>query len=92
MPSGSIGGLAANRAALLSLVTTKSTVWPDSLAGPALMPVAQPATVCGPASSLTVWFGALGEARRVVDRGDGDREGLGALSVDAAVGGAAVVR
>ena len=36
-------------------VTTKVSVWPLSLAGPALMPVAQPATVCAPASSSTVW-------------------------------------
>ena len=33
----------------------KVTVWPDSSAGPALIAVAQPATVCAPASSLIVW-------------------------------------
>ena len=57
--AGADRGLAANRPALVLLVTMKLTVWPASLAGPALMAVAQPVTVCAPASSSTVWFGAL---------------------------------
>ena len=32
------------------------SVCPASFAGPAEIPVAQPATVCAPASSKTVWF------------------------------------
>src|SRR5688572_25970977 len=32
-------------------------VWPDSSAGPGLIAVAHGFTVCGPASSATVWFG-----------------------------------
>ena len=43
----------------MSLVTTKSTVWLDSLAGPALMAVAQPLTDAAPESSSTVWFAPL---------------------------------
>ena len=70
----------------------KVSVWPDSLAGPALMAVAQPATVCGAASSLHRLVGARGEAGRVVDGGDVDGERVGVwIEVDAAVGGAAVV-
>src|ERR1700760_1596511 len=51
-----MAGAAANSPGLLSPVTTKSTVWPDSSAGPGEIAVANPATVCGPASSATVWF------------------------------------
>src|SRR4029079_18222843 len=40
--------------ALLLFVTMKSTAWLDSLAGRALTAVAQPAAVCGPASSAFV--------------------------------------
>ena len=58
MPAGLTAGWAEKRA-LLSLVTMKSTVWPDSSAGPALMAVAQPATVWAPASSCTVWSAPL---------------------------------
>ncbi len=50
IPSGVDGGLDGEQA-LLSLVTSNVTVCADSLAGPAAMPVANPATVCGPASS-----------------------------------------
>src|SRR5258707_209407 len=38
----------------LSFVTRKTPVWPVS-PGPILMPDAQPATTCGPASSSTAW-------------------------------------
>ena len=37
----------------------KLSVWPDSSGGPGSNPVAQPATVCAPASSSTVWSGPL---------------------------------
>src|SRR4029079_2693496 len=37
----------------------KSTTWPDSLAGPALIAVAQPDTLWAPASSRTVWLTPL---------------------------------
>ena len=33
----------------------KLTIWLDSLAGPLLMALAQPATECGPESSSTCW-------------------------------------
>ena len=39
------------------LVMLKLTVWPDSLAGPREIAVAQGLTVCDPASSSTLWFG-----------------------------------
>ena len=41
-------GPALNSAAFVLLVTLKVSVWPASFAGPALMAVAQPATVCAP--------------------------------------------
>ena len=69
-------GPAENSAALVLLVTVKVSVWPDSSAGPALIAVAQPGTVCAPASSSTVWSAPLREARRVVDGGHRDRERL----------------
>ena len=45
------GGVGNN--VVLSLLTTKLPVCPDTLAGPKFMPLAQPATVCKPASSAT---------------------------------------
>ncbi len=51
-PVGETAGCTA-KSALLSLETLKVTVWPDSLAGPALIEVAQ-AALCGPESSFTV--------------------------------------
>ena len=39
-------------------VISNATVWLSSL-GPAVMAVAQPATVCAPASSVTVWSAPL---------------------------------
>jgi hypothetical protein len=47
----------------LSAATWKESVCPASLAGPAERFVAHPRTVCGPASSATVWsapFAKLG--------------------------------
>ena len=41
----------------MSLPTVKLTACPASAAGPGEMPVAQPATVCAPASSRMVWSG-----------------------------------
>ena len=40
-------------------VTMKVSVWPLRPGGPALIAVAQPATVCAPASSRTVWSAPL---------------------------------
>src|SRR5262249_36496794 len=54
VPSGAIDGATANRPAFVFPVTLNVSACPDSSAGPALMPVANPATVCGPASSFTV--------------------------------------
>ena len=69
----------------------KLTVWPDSSDGPGLIAVAQPDTVCAPASSSTVWLaplvnvgGSLTAVTVIVKVWVGAR-------VDAAVGGAAVV-
>src|SRR6185503_21193023 len=59
VPVGLIAGPAENRPELVLPVTSKATVWPDSLAGPGEMAVAQLLTVCAPASSFTVWFGPL---------------------------------
>src|SRR4030095_6062890 len=53
VPVAEIAGGALN-SALLSFVTMKSTGWVSSSAGPALIAVAQPATVLAGASSLTV--------------------------------------
>src|SRR5579872_985812 len=53
-PVGLIDGPAEKSAGLVLPVTLKCTVWPDSLAGPGLIAVAQGFTVCGPASSSTV--------------------------------------
>ena len=53
----------AEKRALLSLETLKVSAWPDSLAGPAVMLVAKPATVCGPESWSTVWFGLAGSVK-----------------------------
>ena len=41
----------------MSLLTLNVTAWPLSPAGPAEIAVAQPATVCGPLSTCTSWFG-----------------------------------
>ena len=55
MPAGLTAGPAEKRLGFVLFVTTNVTAWPDSFAGPALIPVAQPLTVCAPASSATVW-------------------------------------
>jgi hypothetical protein len=52
-PVGEIAGCVENNGLLL-LVTMKFTAWPDSFVAPRLMAVAQPTTVCAPASSSTV--------------------------------------
>src|SRR5436190_785434 len=44
-------GRAANRLGLVLSLMTRETVWPDSFAGPALIPLAQPQIVCAPESS-----------------------------------------
>ena len=54
VPSASMAGWTRNRSSL-SLLTRKSRAWPLSSAGPALMPVAQAATLAAPESSATVW-------------------------------------
>src|SRR5438093_13459219 len=52
-----MAGPVENSAGLLLPATWyASTVCADSFAGPGEKFVAQPATVCGPASSSTVWF------------------------------------
>jgi hypothetical protein len=53
VPFAAIVGCAVN-SAVLSLPTIKFSVCPASFAGPALIPVAHPATVCGPAFSSRV--------------------------------------
>ena len=58
MPFEATAGCAL-KSALLSLLTLKVTVWPLSSAGPAEIAVAQLATLCAPASSLTVWSAPL---------------------------------
>ena len=58
MPVGDDRRAGAEQAAFVLLVTMKVSVCPASSGGPALIAVAQPATVCSPASSITVWFGA----------------------------------
>src|SRR5437870_2600185 len=50
-----MAGWVENRA-LLSLLTVKLTVCPDSSAGPREIAVAQFTTVCAAASSFTVWL------------------------------------
>ena len=60
-------------------MTMKSTVWVASFEGPAEMFVAQPFTVCAPASSFTVWLAPLvklGTSFTSV-HGDSDRGGGG---------------
>ena len=76
VPVGLTAGWTAKSALLVLFVTENATVWADSFAGPSLIAVAQPGIECAPEFSKTVWFAALGERRRVVDRGDGDRERL----------------
>ncbi len=58
VPVSEIAGWTLNRP-LSSLVTMKSTTCADSLAGPALIEVAQPAIVCRPEFSLTAWLAPL---------------------------------
>src|ERR1043165_7711206 len=53
-----MAGWVENRA-LLSLLTVKLSVCPDSSAGPREIAVAQFNTVCAPASSFTIWFAPL---------------------------------
>jgi hypothetical protein len=53
VPVAEIAGNAKNKASLL-VVTRKVTVCPLSFPGPGEMLVAQPLTVCAPASSFTV--------------------------------------
>ena len=50
-PADETAGAVLKSAALVLPVTTKLTTWPASSAGPGLMPVAQPTSVCGPPSS-----------------------------------------
>ena len=88
--SGATAGCVENSAGL-SLLTLNVRAWPASSAGPALMPVAQPATVCAPVSSNSDWLAPLVKLGRVVDRRHRDGERLRGARVDAAVGDAAVV-
>ena len=53
MPGGETTGCTA-KSALLSFATKNETACAASSAGPAEIAVAQPATVCAPASSATV--------------------------------------
>jgi hypothetical protein len=55
VPSAATAGPALNSDGFEFPVTLNETVWPDSSAGPALIAVAQPATLCGPPSSSEVW-------------------------------------
>ncbi len=59
VPAADTAGCAENRALLLLEIRLKSTVCDASLAGPAEIAVAQPATVAAPLSSFTVWFAPL---------------------------------
>src|ERR1043166_2588226 len=54
-----MAGLTENRPAFVLPVTWKFKVWPDSLAGPAEIFVAQLGTVCAPALLFTVWSAPL---------------------------------
>src|SRR5207248_2801445 len=54
--AGSMVGCTANSSGL-SADTVKVRVWPASSAGPRDMVVAQPVTLCAPASDATVTFG-----------------------------------
>ncbi len=58
-PLALTAGPAAKSAGFELPVRTNASVCPASSAGPALMPVAQLATDCAPASSSTVWSGPL---------------------------------
>ena len=87
----SIAGSAENRP-LLSSLTRKVSAWPDSLAGPATdrrRPAASRSAPRRPRQHRLI--GPLGEARRVVDRRDRDRERLRTARVHPAVRRAAVV-
>src|SRR5262249_53593012 len=58
VPVGHPAGPALNSAALVLLaIPTQPASAPSS--GPALIAVAQPVTICAPASSSTVWFAPL---------------------------------
>ncbi len=57
VPSDATAGWVLNRAVFVLPVTLKVSVCAASSAGPALIAVAHDATVCGPAFSMTVWFG-----------------------------------
>src|SRR5262245_2913231 len=57
VPLGATAGC-VEKSWLLSLVTMKSSVWPESPC-PGEMSVAQPLTVCAAASSLIVWSAPL---------------------------------
>src|SRR6476660_3021129 len=56
VPAASTVGGPANRAGFVFPVNTNDRAWVLSFGGPADRPVAQPATVCGPAFSITVRF------------------------------------
>jgi hypothetical protein len=56
VPSGLTLGELKKRV-LRTTITLKVSVWPASSAGPALIAVAQPVTICAPASSATIWSG-----------------------------------
>src|SRR5262245_27317709 len=56
-----MAGWALNRPLLL-LLTRNARVCPDSLGGPALRAVAQPGTVCAPASSSADWSAPAADA------------------------------
>src|SRR5919201_3211615 len=56
VPSGATAGWTENSPEL-SFETRNVRVCEDSFAGPGLMFVAQPATVCAPRSETEVWFG-----------------------------------
>ena len=74
VPVGPTAGWTAKSALSVLFVTENATVWADSFAGPSLIAVAQPGIECAPEFSRTVWFDALREGGRVVDRGDRDGE------------------
>ncbi len=91
VPSALTAGCVEKRPVLVLPVTSKVRIWPDSLAGPLLMAVAQPDDGVGPGVLVHELAGALGERRDVVDRGDVDSEGLDVTGVVPAVEDAAIV-
>jgi hypothetical protein len=54
VPFAATVGPAEKRPGFVLFVTTKEGVWPDSFAGPTLIPVAQPVVVWAPESSSNV--------------------------------------